>query len=138
MKILETFPPNYALLRDIFGEDTSAVYCYGDTIYNPYGREILPDVIAHEEVHMRQQDKRPDEWYNKYILDEDFRYRQEVEAYGTQLDFIYRIGMPAKLRDWALDEYARALHEKYNITKKGYHQIRTDIKEYAKNLRHSQ
>lgn len=132
MKIVNAFPPNYRLLLDFFGEDKEAVYCYGDTIYNPYNRELTEDIVVHESVHCRQQDNKIEEWYNKYILDENFRFSQEVEAYGEQLKFLYKKGFSSKLRDAALDMYAESLYEKYGLTQWSFEQIKTAIRKYAK------
>ncbi len=65
------------------------VFTYGDTLYNPTRGQISQDLVAHEEVHERQQ-KLPGvkAWWNKYLVDEEFRLSQEIEAYRAQYAFI--------------------------------------------------
>jgi len=109
MKIVESFPPNYREILDVLGEDKNAVYCYGDTIYNPYKREILPDVHVHERVHQRQQGEFIDVWCYKYLHDKDFRLQSEIEAYGEQYSFIKTLDMSSSLKKWALEDMAKSL-----------------------------
>jgi hypothetical protein len=103
MKIKEEFPPNYAAITAILGEvdHRKPVFCYGDTIYNPFKVEVTADLHIHEEVHCKQQGEYPDIWWNQYLSDKDFRLHQEIEAYGTQLKFIMGIPeMPSKVIEW--------------------------------------
>jgi len=113
--IKKEYPPNYQLLVDTFNPPSTTVFVYGDTIYNPSGDEIPPDVVVHEEVHMRQQREyaSPDMWYAIYIHDKDFRLTQEVEAYAVQYQFLKRNGLPANGLKEALHEFARALANDY-------------------------
>lgn len=111
MKISNEFPPNYIELFDAFGEDTNAIYCYGDTIYNPHGKTITPDIEIHEQVHSKQQGDNPKLWYYNYITSGDFRLAQEIEAYGEQYKFV-KPHLNAKLREWAKDNMAKALSSK--------------------------
>ena len=113
--IKKEYPPNYQLLVDTFNPPSTTVFVYGDTIYNPSGDKIPPDVVVHEEVHMRQQREyaSPDMWYALYIHDKDFRLTQEVEAYAVQYQFLKRNGLPANGLKEALHEFARALANDY-------------------------
>lgn len=108
LKISNEFPPNYRDIVMLLGECKDAIYCYGDTIYNPYKRDITPDIEIHEQVHSKQQGDNPDMWYNKYLTSGDFRLSQEIEAYGEQYHFVKGL-LPAKLREWAKDNMAKAL-----------------------------
>lgn len=63
-------------------------WTYGETLYNPGGIAIRPDIIAHEEQHMRQQAAiGKDEWWKRYLAEPRFRLEQEAEAYGVQYRF---------------------------------------------------
>lgn len=90
MKIVNEYPPNYDKIKDVFAVDESAqvVFCYGETVYNPYRLPLRDDLIHHEAVHAKQQDEQIDEWWQKYIDDPLFRVSQELEAYGQQVKFI--------------------------------------------------
>lgn len=111
MNIVNTAPPNYEKIVAYLGEDKNAVYCYGDTIYNPHLREITPDVEVHEQVHSKQQGNNPEAWYNKYLTSGEFRLSQEIEAYGEQYKFVKPL-LTNKLRMWIKDNMARALSSK--------------------------
>ena len=87
-----------------------AIFCYGDTIYNPSGRDITTDVEFHESIHTRQQGTDPDAWWSAYLTDPDFRLSQEIEAYGEQ----YQYG---KKRIEALDDLLRKEGKKMEVGK---------------------
>lgn len=57
------------------------LYAYDDTIYSPDGFEIPHQLVAHEEVHARQQGGKPDVWWERYLEDAMFRFEQELEAH---------------------------------------------------------
>lgn len=108
MKTVETYPPNYQDIVDGLGDVTGAVFCYGDTIHNPFKRDITPDIEVHEQVHSKQQGDFPEVWYYKYLNDKDFRLEQEIEAYAAQYAFIKK-HMSGSLLKWGLDNMAQAL-----------------------------
>lgn len=111
MKISTQFPPNYDLIRFAFPdcEKYRATFCYGDTIYNPFAVNILPDVEHHESIHSKQQGDRPDIWWNKYITDPQFRLEQEIEAYGEQYAFAKTLVKRVKMIDWLKGRLAMSL-----------------------------
>jgi len=114
MKQKKEYPPNYQEIVDTFGvPPTHVIYCYGDTIYNPSGKEITPDLEIHEDTHRKQQGTAPDLWWNKYLADPQFRLDQEIEAYGEQYIFacklIDEIHGGAKMKKWALESMTTAL-----------------------------
>lgn len=85
--IKSEYPPNYQDILMVFGDVSvyKPVFAYYPNIYNPFGRDLTPDVVHHEEVHLRQQkDIGVDVWYNKYLHDAGFRLKQELEAYSEQ------------------------------------------------------
>lgn len=89
MKVIDGYPPNYEEIKIIFPAlPRGTAFCYGDTIYNPSGREILPDKDLHEQVHSGQQGSDPEAWWSRYLTDPEFRLSQELEAYGTQFAFV--------------------------------------------------
>ena len=90
MQVVIDFPPNYEMIKNRFDiEGKSIVFTYGDKIFNPQGTHIADHVIEHEKVHMRQQEEMGiEEWWAKYLLNDEFRVSQETEAYQTQFDFI--------------------------------------------------
>lgn len=92
-KILEEYPPNWEFIKQKFPgiEGAPIVVTYGDTIYNPHKAHLPDHLIAHEEVHMRQQAAHPggiEAYMHKFADDIHFRLEVEIEAYITQLRFI--------------------------------------------------
>ncbi len=86
MRIVQEYPPNIDLIKanfNIVGKDI--VFAYGDTIYSPAGLSLSQDLIVHEMKHIEQQKGEPDDWWDLYISNSDFRLEQEVEAYKAQL-----------------------------------------------------
>ena len=89
MKIKNEKPPIYDhILQAGLAPSDGAIYTYGDTIYNPTGQPIPPDLVEHEERHSWQQADDPDSWWGRYLDDAYFRMDQEAEAYADQYNFI--------------------------------------------------
>lgn len=112
MKIVETFPPNYDLIQIVFPncEKHEAIFCYGDTIHNPFKVEVRSDLEHHESIHQKQQGDNPDLWWSKYLQDEQFRLEQEKEAYGEQLLFSKKLdGVNRNMYDWLKEKIAESL-----------------------------
>jgi len=84
MKILEENPPNIDDIKKVFTVNDTSVFCYGDTLYNPNKCPLDIPIIAHEELHSRQQGDSPKEWWDKYLTDVEFRLEQELAAYQVQ------------------------------------------------------
>ena len=86
MLILNAKPPIWDEAHKHFDIDDSATfYAYGDTIYNPAGIHVPEYIVIHEEVHMEQQLSMGVElWWQRYFSEPQFRYSQEVQAYGRQ------------------------------------------------------
>jgi len=111
MKISNSFPPNYDLIKLVLKPNPEAIFCYGDTIYNPSKRELTDDVLLHEEIHSRQQNQvgSPEIWYTRYLQDKHFRLTQEIEAYGEQYHFAKKYVKNYILNAWLLENLAKAL-----------------------------
>lgn len=134
--IKKEFPPNYRDILDTFGDTLSeAIFCYGEHIYNPHGRNVTPDLEAHEEAHMKQQGDNPKLWWDRYLTDKDFRLKQEIEAYGTQYAFVKNKGkMPNRLLSWGLDNMAVSLASETYGNIINFQEARSKIRNFAKNL----
>jgi hypothetical protein len=90
MKISNEKPPIYDEAHKHFKiDDTETIYTYGDVIYNPGNIDVTDELIAHESVHAKQQEKMggPDKWWRKYFDDPVFRVNQEADAYGQQYKY---------------------------------------------------
>lgn len=85
MKIVLDYPPNYEAISKTFNlEGKKPVFTFGNLIYNPHNGIIDRFLMAHEEVHAKQQGENPKEWWDKYLVDPSFRVSQEAEAYQMQ------------------------------------------------------
>ena len=87
MKIVETNPPNgirEACEKKFDLSNSTCIWTYGDTLYNPHKGNIDPFTEAHETVHTIQQGKDPDGWWEKYLASSNFRFKQELEAYRVE------------------------------------------------------
>lgn len=85
MKIVTDYPPNIEKIKEVF-DFTGKVPCftYGDTLYNPSGNPVSASLLAHEEVHVKQQGDDPESWWDRYLVDVPFRLEQEIEGYKAQ------------------------------------------------------
>lgn len=68
--------------------EENLIITYGDTYYSKI--ETTPDLIVHEEVHVRQQAEFPGgpaSFWKKFIEEAPFRLMMELEAYKAQLEW---------------------------------------------------
>lgn len=115
MEIIKSFPPNYEVLKSVFNPPNDTLFCFKDKLYNPSGIDIPEDVLFHEEVHSKQQEKWDiTEWWNKYIKDPKFRLEVELEAFALQYRLVKRV-YPAKEAKMCLEELAEGLAKRYNL-----------------------
>lgn len=132
MKILEQYPPNYDLIAAALKPTTDALYCYGDTVYNPSKRNITPDLEVHEAVHCFQQGDNIEEWYYNYLTDKQFRLAQEIDAYGTQYAFAKLLIRDKAILSWALEKMSQALSGEAYGNLLSYGQAESKIRNKAK------
>jgi hypothetical protein len=89
MKIIKGVPPNIEKIKKKFNlTGINVVFTYGDTIYSPHSDKLPEHLIVHERVHEKQQGKEPEQWWNRYLSEDNFRIQQESEAYRTQYNFV--------------------------------------------------
>lgn len=133
MEIINGFPPNYAKIKGVLNPPKDAVFAYGDVIYNPSKGEIYPDLYVHEQTHQKQQKDfgNVELWWNKYLLDKDFREKMEVEAYAVQYIFV-KERIPARGAKECLESLAFALSSPMYGLQLTYQQAETKIRHKAK------
>lgn len=138
MQIVEEFPPNYEAILLVFPQvkttEHKPVFVYGNFIYNPWKRKVPADIIFHESIHRRQQAGNPDAWWMQYLQDEDFRLRQEVEAYGEQFAFVRKHISNNRVRKDMLFSMATALSGEIYGKLLSFSEAETIITRYAKEL----
>ena len=110
MNISIGYPPNFEKIKKVFPIKKNTIYTYGDTIYTPGFKYRLPfDLIEHEKVHMWQQGDDPEKWWDRYLVDPEFRYFQELEAYRNQYRVFKKKYLDPEYRNRFLIVLAREL-----------------------------
>lgn len=90
MSVLVERPPNFEQILKAFPDagKPGVIFAYGDFIYNPSGGAIPDALFAHESVHQQRQRGpgkiSPDIWWQLYIEDHAFRYREELLAHVAE------------------------------------------------------
>lgn len=108
LTIIYDHPPNFRAIRERFGravEKTGVIFTYGAVVYFPrgMGAKLPASIYAHEGVHCHRQGDNPEAWWDKYLADTAFRYREEVVAH--QVEFIVacdKAGRPERRRQAAM------------------------------------
>ena len=117
IKIVNDYPPNIDQIRTFLNAPEENIFCYGNHIYVPSGKEIPPDIIEHERIHAHRQTEglqTPQTWWNRYLTDKEFRKEEELIAYAHQYNFIKET-YPHKAHQEALFELAKNLRDLYNL-----------------------
>jgi hypothetical protein len=89
MRILLERPPRYDEIVAAFPAAATMrpVFAWGDAIYNPHRIQIDQHLLAHEGHHGMTQHPAvggPDAWWDRYLVDPEWRVEQELEAYIIQ------------------------------------------------------
>ena len=78
------FPPNIEEIKKHFPLTGEEVFTFGKIIYNPANKLLTEDLIAHEAVHIAQQEGKAEKWWKLYLEDKVFRASQEIPAFQVQ------------------------------------------------------
>ena len=84
MQIKVDWPPNIKQIEQVFPIKKGVIFTWGQCIYNPDDIVIGRPLMAHESVHMVQQNSQPQIWWDRYLVDKDFRFKQELEAHQSE------------------------------------------------------
>jgi hypothetical protein len=130
------FPPNYEQIKARFDlTGTKPLFTYGKIVYNPHNAQMRPDLLVHEEIHVKQQGDNPVEWWEKYLTDDEFRLSQELDAYSVQFGFVKNLkGMSSKKIAWFLEQLATTLSSPMYGNLLTYNQAQIKIKRKQKEL----
>jgi hypothetical protein len=90
MKIVRGYPPLFAEIKAAFpaASRPGILFSWGDTIYNPSGVAIPPELMAHEGLHASRQKGDPESWWRRYIAEPSFRLTEELLAHTTEYHFV--------------------------------------------------
>ncbi len=104
--ISQEYPPEYIYKKCVekWGVDyvkDNIAFTYGDTIFFAKGSDRLPeDLFVHEMTHTKQHREYPggrDAWWDRYLIDDQFRLSQELIAYRNQYRWVVQnMKSPAK------------------------------------------
>src|SRR5690349_933124 len=85
-------PDIYAILNRRFGVewDRGVIITYAPLVHCKDNLDKFPEKIIHESVHLEQQGKNPQAWWDRYLVDPYFRLEQEVDAYGAEVRWILK------------------------------------------------
>jgi hypothetical protein len=93
MSVVIGLPPNIDAIDEVFhGVKARAArdgiyFCYANTIYNPCGRGIEMQIVAHECTHSLQQIAYGvEKWWDDYLKNPNFRLGQELEAHRVEYE----------------------------------------------------
>ncbi len=89
MKIIQSFPPNFASIRAVFpgASNVGVIFAYAPDIYCMHTTNIPPELIAHEKVHIERQEAYPggvEAWWSRYLVDLSWRYNEELLAHRAE------------------------------------------------------
>ena len=126
-------PPNFDEIVKVFPKaaDKGVLFAYGEDIFNPSNVSIPTWIAAHEYKHCaRQFLSSPEAWWQQYLTDQEFRYREELIAHNAEM--IEAIGLAKRDRNVyakILDRTARrVVAHLYNYDPpKSYRQAMIDV-----------
>lgn len=85
MNILNERPPNYeAIVKviPIVADTEHVIFTYFPNVYTPSGLPLPPEKVAHEQVHLNQQQEvGADWWWEMFLTDTLFRFNEELPAH---------------------------------------------------------
>lgn len=88
MRVVHQFPPNWKDIVRVFPQVRSRVgmfFCWDKIIYAPTpGSKLTGPLLAHETMHSRRQDGKPQAWWDAYLVSKDFRLAEELLAHQAE------------------------------------------------------
>lgn len=86
-KVVISPPPNMSAILQVFPQaaERGVIFSYGDTIFNPSGVRISPELMAHECVHgLRQEVAGVERWWDQYLTNPLFRLDEEIYSHHEE------------------------------------------------------
>lgn len=112
MKIIQSRPPNYTEIREVFpmAANENTIFAYAPDIYVPSGRALPPELIAHESVHIeRQLAMGVEKWWAMYLSSHEFRYEEELLAHRAEYQKLCEVRNNRQGRRSSLKSVAKRL-----------------------------
>lgn len=85
------YPPNFETIDARFGITKTKyrpVFAWQDRIYNPFRVQVGAEIFAHESVHAQRMFAGPEEWWRRYIAEDNFRLAEETFAHVTEYEYL--------------------------------------------------
>ena len=128
--IKHEFPPNIEAIRKRFPLTGNEIFAYDKVIYHPGGGHLTAPLIAHETIHFQQQGDDPDGWWKRYIIDDAFRYKQELEAHREEFRIFCKLHRRKDFQWKYLDRLVRRLRSPvYGTSRYSHWQVLQQLKE---------
>lgn len=96
VKISNEKPPEWILeaVKEKWGVDwnSTVIFTY-ENLITTFNGEMTEDLIAHEQTHVRQQLEYiggADAWWREYLDNDEFRFKQELQAYRNQYQWLVK------------------------------------------------
>ena len=87
------YPPLWDEINKVFKiGKRKVIFAWGDTIYNPSGMAIAPQLWDHERVHGHRQGSDVEGWWRRYMEDPVFRLNEEIPAHIAEYEYMNRSG----------------------------------------------
>lgn len=105
MKIIKGWPPNLMKIAKVFpgAMSDTVIFAYAPDIYCPGQDNLPPQLVAHEGVHIaRQLDMGVEEWWDRYLVDAEWRYHEELLAHRAEYKMICELNPSRQTRRAAL------------------------------------
>lgn len=83
-EIRHEYPPIYERAKEVFPLKGGEIFAWNGIIYAPGVGRLPPWLIDHELCHFAQQDGDPEGWWERYFVDPEWRYQQELEAHQEE------------------------------------------------------
>lgn len=87
IEIIKGLPPNFEAIARVLpaARKPGTIFTYGHQIYVSDGAALPKSLVAHEVVHVQQQELYGrDEWWDRYLKDIDFRFQMELAAHRME------------------------------------------------------
>jgi hypothetical protein len=111
LEVVRERPPNFDAIVAVFPQaaNPGVIFAYGGKVYAPGETKVTRDLDAHERVHIERQGDDPDGWWDRYLVDKEFRFEEELLAHRAEFQSFCRRQLDAFKRRHAQIEIGRKL-----------------------------
>lgn len=94
-------PPNFEKICKVFPEARAkgTIFAYSPNIYILDKDGITNALEAHENVHILRQGTNPETWWDRYLVDREFRLEEELIAHTAEYKHLLEHGSRSERRN---------------------------------------